>query len=120
MRGGQRYGAGRSGWRRKCEHMLRFDIRALHRKGRLAAGQMFSWYWSRDGEQIASIGVRTFVDAIILKYTRTPDDGEPDNITCRVALTRTPCNYGGQRAWFFCPDCARLCAVLFGLSRRGN
>jgi len=25
-----------------------------------------------------------------------------------------------SRAWFQCPDCGRRCAVLFGVSRRGN
>ena len=29
MRGGSRYRAGRPGWRRKCENMLRFDVRTL-------------------------------------------------------------------------------------------
>lgn len=119
-RGGHRYGAGRPGWRRKCEHMLRIDVRQLQRKGRLAAGQSFGWYWSRDGEQIANIAVTTYADSLTLTYRWTPSAYEPRHVRCPVWLTRTPCNFGGQRAWFICPDCGRTCAVLFGASRRGN
>jgi hypothetical protein len=100
--------------------MLRFDISRLRRLGRLAAGQSYGWLWSRDGEPFASIGIRTFHDAIELNYTRTPHEREPYDVLCRVELTRTPCNYGGHRTWFLCPDCGRTCAVLFGVSRRGN
>lgn len=118
--GGSRYGAGRPGWRRKCENMLRFDIRHLSRKGRLAAGQWYSWYWSRDGERIATIGVQTYSDAVVLSYTWTPYEREPRSINCRIPLTQKPCNYGGWRTSFLCPDCGRVCLVLFGISRRGN
>ena len=120
MRGGYRYNAGRPGWRRKCEHMLRFDLRQLTKKGRVAAGQSYGWYWFRDEERIASIGVRTIPDAFLLDYTWTPSGSRPQVITCRVELTQTPCTLGGCRRWFVCPDCRRLCLVLFGISRRGN
>jgi hypothetical protein len=119
-RGGYRYGAGHPGWRRKCEQMLRFDIRDLRRKGRLSAGQSFGWSWSIDGEHLASISVQTCTDAVVLSYTWTPYAHEPCAIHCRVHLTQTPCNLGGWRTWFICPDCARPCGVLFGVSRRGN
>lgn len=116
MRGGHRYGAGRPGWRRKCENMLGFDIRRIRRKGRLSAGQSYSWHWFRDDEQIASISVRTFVEELVLSYTY---GHEPVAVSCRVRLTRTPCTYGGYRTWFLCPDCGRLCEVIYGPSRRG-
>lgn len=120
MRGGHRYGAGRPGWRRKCEHMLKFDIRRLRRKARLSAGQSYSWHWWRDDEHIASVNVRTFPGELLMSYTRTPYGEDPIPISCHVRLTHTPCNYGGHRAWFLCPDCGRACAVLYGLSRRGS
>ena len=120
MRGGYRYNAGRPGWRRKCEHKLRFDIRVLHRKGRLAAGQYFSWYWSRDEERVATISVMTFPGAVELEYTWTPHGCDARHVRCRVELARRACRFGGERSWFQCPDCGRMCAVLFGLSRRGN
>ncbi len=36
----------------------------------------------------------------------------------RVALDFTPCNLGGQRAWFLCPSCGRRCGVLYPLKCR--
>jgi len=30
-----------------------------------------------------------------------------------VALTETPCHYGGTRKWFLCPSCRRRCGVLY-------
>jgi len=32
----------------------------------------------------------------------------------RIYFDRTPCNYGGERVWFMCPNCDRRCAVLYG------
>jgi hypothetical protein len=118
--GGSRYGAGRPGWRRKCEQKLSFDIRRLQRKGCLAPGQYFSWSWSRGDEPAGSVSVTTSDQAVTLNYSWTPYGQESRNITCRLSLTRTPCHYGNTRPWFICPDCGRRCAVVYGLSRRGN
>ncbi|WP_129648582.1 hypothetical protein [Peristeroidobacter agariperforans] len=100
--------------------MLRFDLRQLTKSGRVAAGQSYSWCWFRDEERIASISVRTIPDAFLLDYTWTPSGSRPQVIACRIELTQTPCALGGCRRWFVCPDCGRLCLVLFGISRRGN
>jgi hypothetical protein len=26
----------------------------------------------------------------------------------------TPCNYGGARPWWTCPECGRRCAIVYG------
>ena len=31
-----------------------------------------------------------------------------------VKLLSTPCNYGGNRLWFECPQCRRRVGVLYG------
>lgn len=118
--GGSRYGAGRPGWRRKCEQMLAFDIRRLQRKSRLSPGQYFSWSWSRGDEPAGSVSVATSDQAVTLNYSWTPYGQESRNISCRLSLTHTPCHYGNARPWFICPDCGRRCAVVYGLSRYGN
>jgi hypothetical protein len=120
MRGGNRYGAGRPGRRRKCEYALPFDIRRLRRIGRLSAGQSFGWRWSRDGEEFASIGVKTLADAIELDYSWAPSGENRRHILCVARLTFTPCRFGGKRSWFLCPECWRRCEVLYGVTRRGN
>ncbi len=117
--GGSRYGAGRPGWRRKCELSLPLDIRKLHRIGRLSAGQSFGWHWTQGDEPCGNIGILTESDCVELSYTWTPRGGSPQSKFTRVRLERTPCRYGGSRAWFHCPWCSRRCAILYGLSGDG-
>lgn len=52
------------------------DVRKLQRKGLLSPGQAFSWQWSLNGQQVASIRVRTEFDRIILSYRHRGGDGE--------------------------------------------
>lgn len=119
MRGGNRYGAGRPGWRRKCEYSLPLDVRRLHRKQLLSPGTSFGWHWSRDGDRIGSIGVTAMETALRLSYTRTPSGSDPKRFEYDVSIERTPCRYGGSRPWFRCPWCKRRCALLYGLSGDG-
>lgn len=117
--GGSRYGAGRPGWRRKCELSLTLDIRKLHRCGRLSPGQWFGWSWTRGDEPCGDIGITTYERCMQLRYTWTPTGGEPQHKCYDVPLERTPCRLGGSRAWFRCPWCHRRCAVLYGISGDG-
>jgi hypothetical protein len=75
--GRSRYGAGRPGWRRKCEHMLSIDIRQLHRKGLLRTSS-FNSGWTRDGEPSGNVGVQVDPDNLTLRYTWTPSGEEPE------------------------------------------
>lgn len=118
-RGGVRYGAGRPGWRRKCENSLALDLRILRRRGRLAAGQSFPWSWSRDGEPCGSIAVSVLEHSIRLSYVWTGPGDERVSRAYEMALERTPCPFGGARIWFRCRWCGRRCAVIYGLSGDG-
>lgn len=102
-------GRGRTGWRPVGEHMLRLDVRFLHRKDWLRPGLSFTLSWSWGGEPAASIGVFTNTDSIRLMYGTK--DGE--QVDALVDLDRTPCHYGGTRPWFLCPRCGRRVGVLF-------
>jgi hypothetical protein len=117
--GGSRYGAGRPGWRRKCEHSLPLDIRRFRQCGRLSPVQHFGWRWTCDGEPRGNIGLSTFETHMELRYTWTPSGGEPTGRHLRVPLERVPCRFGGWRVWFQCPWCDRRCALLYGLSGDG-
>lgn len=119
MRGGNRYGAGRPGWRRKCEYSLPLDVRRLHRKRLLTPGASFGWHWSQDGERIADIGIITTANAIRLSYSWAPRGGERRQMAYDVPIERTSCRYGGSRPWFLCPWCERRCALLYGISGDG-
>lgn len=119
-RGGSRYGAGRPGWRRKCENMLSLDIRKLAREGCLTPGRVGGWHWSCDGEPAGNIGYRAEPDCVRLIYTWTPHGSEPIKFDYPVWLSRTPCHYGGTRPWFICPRCGDLRAVIYGIARDGR
>jgi hypothetical protein len=111
--GGYRYGAGRPGWRRKCEQSLPLDIRRLKAKGLLRPGQWFRWTWSADGERVGDIGVSVGSHHLELTYRWTPYGSPARDIRCDVPFAWTPCHFGGSRQWFACPRCGRRCAVIY-------
>lgn len=116
MRGGWRYGAGRPGRNGKVESLLRIDVRDWARRGLLDSANYFGWSWSREDEKIASIGVYVNdTNSLTLKYTWTPDGGEPQSISKSITLAHTSCHYGKSRVWFRCPACYRRVAILYSL-----
>ena len=115
--GGKRLGAGRSGWRQKCEDFLPLDIRKLRAHGRLRAGTRFRWGWRRPDEDEQLGEVRVGADPRGLALTYHSEHGDTEH---RVEFTWTPCRFGGQRTWFVCPCCGRRCAVLYGVDHRGR
>lgn len=117
--GGSRYGAGRPGWRRRCEHKLALDVRKLHRRGALVPGTSSAWGWSYDGERCADIGVVGGANHIRLAYVRAREGREPEHFGYDIPLVHTGCHFGGRRPWFRCPWCDRRCALVYGLSRDG-
>jgi len=92
------------------------DVRRWQRDRLLVVGRYFGWQWSRDGEVVASISVRTEPAKVILSYRHRRDDAEPwQSKEYPVFLEWTRCNYGGSRAWFICPasGCGRRVAILY-------
>jgi len=93
------------------------DIRRWKRDGLLTPGQAFGWQWSRHGEVLASIRVRTEENRILLIYRhRNQGEEEWQDENYPVYLDWTPCHLGGQRPWFRCParGCGRRVALLYG------
>jgi hypothetical protein len=89
-------------------------VRRLQRDGLLAPGQVFGWNWTREGETLASIQIRTEADKLTLSYRhqRVGSDWKP--MEYAVPLDWTACTYGGSRPWFLCPaiGCGRRVAKL--------
>lgn len=109
MRGGNRCGAGRPAWHAKTAGKLRIDVRKLHRDGHLTVPQAVTWHWSSG----AAVGIRTAPDAVTLTYRYKDRAGEWRDVDQRLAVTRTPCHYGGTRPWFTCPRCWRRVAIVY-------
>jgi hypothetical protein len=110
-------GSGRRNQRGKdaTDDYRSLDVRRWQRDGYLTPGRAFSWQWTCNGETVASIQVRTESDQVILSY-RQRGSGEWKDERYPVRLDWSPCNYGGQRAWFLCPavGCSRRVAILYG------
>lgn len=92
------------------------DVRRWRRDGLLTPHQSFGWQWSRNGEVVASIRVRTELDRVILTYRHRSGGSDWQDESYPVYLDWTSCHLGGQRPWFLCParGCGRRVAVLYG------
>ena len=110
------FGSGKRGGKSTTADMWALDVRKVQRAGRLTPGQSFNWQWTRNGEPVANINIRTGTDRVTLDYRQRDRGGEWKAMNYPVGVTWTPCNYGGQRAWWICPavGCGRRVAVLYG------
>ena len=71
--------------------------------------------WSRGGERVASIGVRSEGDGLRLRYrVRSRQSDKWAEINELIPFTYTDTNFGGRRCWFACPSCGCRCRVLYG------
>ena len=115
-KGGSRFGAGRPAQHVKAEHCRSIDAQRWKREGIVNAGRSGYWRWTDPdtGEATATIGYKGQGDAVVLNYTI---NDKP--IQQHIWLKRTPCNYGGERTWFACPNCWRRVAKLFLRSGAG-
>lgn len=82
------------------------DVRRWARDGTLRPGYWGSWQWTRNGETVASIQMRAEQDRVILIYRHCSGGAEWKDEQYPVHIVRTPCNLGGERAWFICPAAA--------------
>ena len=80
--------------------------------------------WSRNGEKTGSISIQSFIsdDERYIQFVYTQTDrysGEKTDLDYKIALTTTPCYFGGKRYWFICPwyankvYCGRRVGVLY-------
>ena len=116
------YGSGtwdRSGTKRTADSCRQLDVRRWQRGGLLGAGTRFDWTWTREGKQVADIGVSVGEGSLTLEYRYRQGEGDWESVVEDVALVWTNCNYGGRRAWFVCPGvkngvaCRRRVAILY-------
>ena len=97
------YSSGGRGGKSTTNDMLALDIRKIQRAGRLTPGQSFGWQWTRGGDEIGSINMRTATDCVTLTYRNRSISEDWQDMNYPVRLTWTACNYGGYRAWWLCP-----------------
>ena len=117
-------GYGRGGYMRfgskaTCEAQHRIDIRYLKKIGVLSNSRGSGILaWESRGKQTGSIRYRREDNRLLLMYRTQRRGSDWRDITQQIWLTQTPCNYGGHRYYFLCPDCGRQVAVLYGAGIR--
>ena len=93
------------------------DVRRFMRAGVLRPGYSGGWQWTRNGEAVASIQMRTELDRVILTYRHRSGGGDWKDEQYPICIERTRCHLGGSRPWFICPalGCGRRVAILYGV-----
>lgn len=111
------FGSGRSQHGKEVTTDFRaLDARRLERDGLLKPGLSFGWKWTRNGEDIANINIRTESGRVFLNYRARSHGGEWQPKDYPVYIEYTRCRFGGRRAWFRCPaaGCGKRVAILYG------
>ena len=92
------------------------DVRRWQRDGLLKPHQSFSVNWTRNGENVGSVNVRTESDRVILSYRYRSHGDDWKDESYPVYLDWSECHLGGRRPWFLCParGCIRRVALLYG------
>lgn len=117
------YGSGRRGYKQKAEDYRSLDIYKMKRLGCLVDGMRGNWKWSRDNEEVASIGYHCTGGSVLLVYRVRHYEGEWEPIKQTVPLTHVDCHYGGQRIYACCPGvvngrhCGRRVGKLYAGGR---
>ena len=116
------YGSGRLGYGHskritveKCRHL---EVRGLHREGLLKEGlaRSASITWRNVwGEEQTSIELGTSAEQVVLTYSLSNRDRDPEQIEYAVPVIWTDCHFGGQRPWLLCPErnCGRRVGKLY-------
>jgi hypothetical protein len=115
------YGSGK--WFRhdikaKTSTLFRIDIKDFRRSSGLKPGARGEVEWRRQGALVGSLTYEIKSDRVMLEYEHQSPEKEAQLVIETIWLDHTPCNYGGKRAWFSCPQCCRRVAVLFRVDRR--
>lgn len=115
-----------SGRRRKhanIDECIELDLARLHKQPFFKSGEpatlkiqkcrMIDFHERQDTTH--RLTVRFTGEHMLLVYqTKNLEDRQEEQVhKHRVALTSTPCNYGGKRWWFVCPDCHQRVRVLY-------
>lgn len=114
------YGSGGYRWGRQratVEACYRFDVKMLRNLLRAAPGATLaaSFGWSEHGEQSARARARAIYRGgdsfLTLHFERIGEAETP--APQQIAVTFSPCAFGGRRAWFHCNLCGRRAFRLF-------
>lgn len=101
------------------EDLHKINIHSLQKKNLLKQpGSTGNLSWFSDREKVGSINFFVGEEYMVLLYSHSSYGGESQKVKEIVKFDWTPCNYGGERVWFLCPQCVKRVAVLYCSSGR--
>jgi len=108
----------RYGTRQTLDSLKRIEITFLKKIGALNLPKSGTLSWTRNGEDNGFISYRSHPAHIELNFNfRRGDIEEWQTVNQHINFDTTPCNYGGVRHWFLCPNCSRRVGVLCGADK---
>ncbi len=101
-----------------ADESCRLTMSSLRKDGMLSSGYSSGtriWSSNRtDKKTIIGVAVDITDDPYVrLIYSVTDREGNKTDYDYKVSLVTTPCNFGGVRYWFACPDCWERVGVLY-------
>jgi hypothetical protein len=93
---------------------LDLDIRIFRKRGWLKTATNKTITWSKNGNTTGSINYAINEDELTLNYRIRTNRGDWEDIVQIIVIATTPCNFGGNRKWFKCPECSQKAVVLYG------
>jgi hypothetical protein len=100
--------------KRTTNQMIALDIRQVHRAGGLVPGHLSSRAWTWGSGGVSRVLLDAGIDRVTLSYQGSNEGEVWQECVQRVSVEWTPCNYGGRRPWWICPDCGMRVAILYG------
>jgi hypothetical protein len=94
---------------------LKLDILSITKKCDLETAVHGTSSWKNSWGEKSEISILFYApEKIQLSYTITKkQDDEKKYLDYYVYLDTTPCNFGGKRWWFLCPNCNRRRRILY-------
>jgi hypothetical protein len=93
---------------------LDLDIRTFKKRGWLKIASNKTLTWSKNGNITGSINYAISEDELTLNYRTKTNSRDWEGIVQTIVIATTPCNFGGYRKWFKCPECEKKVLVLYG------
>ena len=102
----------------KSNTLFRIGIKDIRRSSGLKPGARGQAWECVEGVPVRFVLFEIKQDRLLLKYVYQSPEKEEQLVIETIWLDHTPCNFGGKRAWFKCPECDNRVAVLFRADRR--
>lgn len=106
-------------WNKKTtiEECLRIEMPFLKKMGYLDPISIGTLSWNVGGNPSGSVRFNIDEYSMELNYKCRKGNEEWEEVKQLIRLVETPCNYGGFRKWFECPNCHRRVGTLCSASK---